>query len=145
MPQLIARMYHHSESAPTVAPEVPAAVHRHPLRAAAYTALGTSAALLVSGIGVGVASRKAHDRYTATPVTDAESADRANAELDHAQQRARAANVLFVSSAAAATTGLVMLLWARFKRGERPPQVALGVEPVPSGGFVQVTGRLGRM
>jgi hypothetical protein len=145
VPQLIARVYEHSDAPATPVPTEAPKKEPHRLRMVGYGAVGASVALFASGIGMGVSSRRAHDDYTATTVTDARSAERADARLAEARHRAHVANVLFVSGAAAATTGLVMLLWGRFRREERPPRVALGLEPTTKGGYVRVTGRLGRL
>jgi hypothetical protein len=145
VPQLIARVYAQSDAEPQL-PQVPGPVPSHErLHKAGYAVLGGSVALLAAGVGVGVSSRRAHERYTDMQVNDAASAEAADAQLDDAQRRARTANILFATGAAAATTSLVMLLWGRFKDAEHQPRIAVGVEPVQQGGFVRVTGRLGRM
>ncbi len=145
VPQLIARVYGQAEGEPAVAPKPEPAPAHDGLHKAGYAVLGSSVALLVAGVGVGVSSRNAHERYTDTHVMDAASAEHADAELEDAQRRARTANILFASGAAAATGGIVMLLWGRFRNDERPPPVTVGIEPVAQGGFVRVAGRLGRM
>jgi hypothetical protein len=141
VPQLVAQVYGAPGAGEPVAGTSDS--EHSTMRVAGFTALSTSLAVLASAAGVGIASKRSHDRYTSAKVVDAQSAERADAWLAQAERRARTANALFGVSAGAATTGVILLLWDRFKDSEDSRGVTFDVQAAERSGFVRISGPLG--
>jgi hypothetical protein len=143
VPALVSRLYNDESASSELTAPATKVEPRRPLRIAGALSIGTSAALLASGVGAGVASRNSHARYADTAVRDEHTAERANSELDDAQRRARAANTLFVSGAVLATTGVVLLLWDHLRKDETPSPYAMNVQASTNSGLLSFSGPLG--
>jgi hypothetical protein len=136
VPMLVERLY------PWEAPldAEPSASARSPARVIGWSSVAIGGGLLAAGAAMGALSRHDHRVYKDTTIEVAEDVDRAADALDSAQKRARVANGLLISGAAASAAGAVALLFSYLRPRPDARQVRLGLAPSRSGVALSVTG-----
>jgi len=115
-----------------------------PLRIVGFSALGASSALLASGVAMAIVAHGDHQNYAHTDVQDAASAQHANDLLNDARRRTAVARTLIISGAVVGVSGAAFLLWDSLRERSHPSRLALSVQAGPAGGFLALSGPIGR-
>ena len=136
VPMLVERLY---PSDPELAAENRARA-RSPARVIGWSSVLVGGGLLVSGAAIGVASQHDQRVYRDTKIELREDVDRATEALDRAQKRARVANGLMISGAAATAVGATALLFSYLRPRPDARQLRVGVLPARSGVAVSLCG-----
>jgi hypothetical protein len=113
---------------------------RSPARVLGWSSAVLGTGLLVAGAAVGVLSQRDHRTYKDTRIEVPDDVDRATDALDRAQKRARVANGLLISGAAASAAGAAALLWSYLKPRPDARQVRVGLTPSRSGVALSLAG-----
>jgi hypothetical protein len=113
---------------------------RSPARVLGWSSAALGSTLLVAGAVVGVLSQRDHDAYRDARFEVRADVDRGNDTLERAQKRARIANGMLISGAAASAAGAATLLWSYLKPRPDARQVRVGVTPSRSGVALSLAG-----
>jgi precorrin-3B methylase len=89
---------------------------------------------------MGVLSQRDQRVYRDTKIEVADDVDRASEALERAQKRARVANGLLISGAAATAAGATALLFSYLRPRPDARQVRMGVSPTRSGVALSLCG-----
>lgn len=125
----------------------PAPGHVHDTSVHAYTVivLGTGALVLIGAAVAGVLSLNAQSDYEDAEIVTRADADRALDDLQAAEDRATAANVMFMAGAAITLTGAVMLALDLGLAADTGHPVDVAVGATPDGASLSVAGRFGSL
>lgn len=113
---------------------------RSPARVVGWSSAALGSGLLVAGAAIGVLSQRDHRSYKDARFEVAADVDRGQDTLERAQTRARVANGLLISGAAASAAGAAALLWSYLKPRPDARQLRVGITPSRSGAALTVAG-----
>ena len=136
VPMLVERLY---PSDPELDAERGAKT-RSPARVFGWSSAAIGGGLLVAGATMGVLSQRDHSVYKNADIETPADVDRATDSLERAQKRARVANGLLISGAAASAAGAVALLFSYLRPRPDARQVRLGISPSRSGVALSLAG-----
>jgi hypothetical protein len=136
VPMLVERLY---PSDPQLAAQQRASAHS-PVRVMGWSAVAVGGGLLVTGAVMGVLAQRDEAVYKDTKIEVREDVDRASEALERAQKRARVANGLLISGAAATVAGASALLFSYLRPRPDARQLRVGVSPARSGVALSLCG-----
>lgn len=134
VPMLIGRLY------PSDTQGEPNTNVRSPARVFGWSSAALGSGLLAAGAAMGALSQRDHRTYKDAHFQIRDDVDRAADALDRAQKRARLANGLLISGAAASAAGAAALLWSYLKPRPDARQVRVGLTPSRSGVALSIAG-----
>jgi hypothetical protein len=128
----------------------PAQVHqrrtreKRGLKIAGWSSVGSAAALLATGIGLGAAASHRLDDYEHQQVNSPETAAHARDLHDRAERLTHSANGLVIASASLAAVGVSLLIWDGVRERRSKHALRLSLHYAGSGMLLQLQGKLGR-